>query len=213
MGNFVSSFKIDEKTVKISSQPAKQLGENASEEDIVKDIRQNNAYTIGAAALAGLIPDKILEISGNTKAVGSEESKSFSLKGTTPYRTLMSEGKISEIEIGNRKYALDKPLEIKIKDGKIEKSSLKQIEELVENGSVKQIKLSEPMKWFEPPIKLHPLQGDTKLEPSLDKMEAAVRVAKNGDTALEQVAKLTADSQGTSTSIPAKPSSKGSAIG
>lgn len=203
MGNFVSSFKIDEKTVKITSQPAKQLGENASEEDITKQIKQDFSYGRGAVALFGQLPDKKLEISGDTLASGNEPSKSFSLKGTTPDRTLMSEGKISEIEIGNRKYALDKPLEIKIKGDKIEKSSLKQIEELVENGSVKQIKLSEPMKWFDPPIKLHPLQGDTKLEPSLDNMDKAVRVAK-ADSALEQVAKLTADSQGTSTSVPHK---------
>ncbi len=203
MGNFVSSFKIDEKTVKISAQPAKQLDE-------AEQIKQDFDYMRGAKALSGQLPDKKLEISGNTLASGNEPSKPFSLKGTTPDRTVMLEGQINSIEVGNRQYQLDKPLKIEIKDGKIEKSSLKKIQSLVEDGTVKG---SVEGKFFEQKIKLHPLQSDAKAEPSLDKMEAAVRVAKNGDPALEQVAKLTADAQGTSASIPTKPSSKGSAIG
>jgi len=207
-------FKITPNSLKITLEPKlapktpQETSFMAGNSDGVTEVDINNRDPFANQKLKkeGSKKEQITTVKASGTAFGGKEV--LIIGETSDKDQKKYEVEIKEITVKGkveRSWSLEPPLLAKVNDGKFDNDSIKHMEDAVNKMIIK-----GPVKGktFNQKITAHPLQSDAKLEPALDKLEAAVMVAKNGDPALQQVAKLTANTQGNTLSIPAKPSSR-----
>ncbi|MEK6745523.1 MAG: hypothetical protein AABY33_00620 [Pseudomonadota bacterium] len=193
MANFINGFKIDKGTLQVSYRSEKFITDSSSADEIAADIRRNTSQLRPKD-----LEDKILEVTGNTS---QPNARPFTIKGNIPDRMSMSEGKIKSIEVDGNKYNLEPELKVEIKISKsgrleLEASSLKKIEELADNGTVKQSMFGERIRLNR--------EKSAKAEPALGNTEKAMLAASNEASSLKEAAQLTASNNSNFVSIPGK---------